>query len=320
MTSNQGVTGSTPVWGAITMKSYLFTLGCNDSLTKEVSGILNIEISKSEIIRFADGEAFAKTNTDVNGCDCYIIHSLASPVNDNLMDLLIFIDGLKRGGANKIVVVIPYVGYSRQDRAFKKGDPISGLLIHNLLEAVNVDEICCIDFHSPDLFAQYKIKKTNLSAAPILANYIKNNVDLLDICVVSPDFGGINRANEFASYFNGCPVVYAKKTRPSVNTVIIEQLCGDVKNKQCIIYDDMIDTGGTLIEIAKCLKENGAKKIIFAGTHGVFSSNSIDNLNKSEIEHFYITNSIEGEKIKKLRDCNVISVATLLADFLRDRF
>lgn len=306
------------------MKPLLFSLDCNENLSKEVSNILGLPLSKDNIIRFADGEVFAKSKEDAEGRDCYIIHSLSTPVNDRLMELLIFVDSLRRYGAKKIVVIIPYFGYSRQDRAFKKGDPVSGILIHNLLKAVKIDEICCVDFHSMKLYEQYDLKKTNLTAINLLAKKVKERIKEIheenNVCVISPDAGGLERAKLFASHFENSTFADVKKTRPSVNQVKLEEMHGDVDGKTCIIVDDLIDTGGTLIEVCEYVKEKGAKNIFIAATHGILSGNAIEKLNKLNINEIFLTNTIESNIIQNLNKCSVVSVASIIAEFLKPRF
>ena len=306
------------------MEPLFFTLGCNDHLAKELAEILHIEFSPDNVTHFADGETFARPNVDVDGRDCFIIHSISRPVNERLMDLLIFLDGLHNGGANHVSVIMPYFGYARQDRELQRGDPISGYLVIRLLQSVFVNEIACIDFHSQRLFNRFELDKTDLSAVDLLAQAVKK--DLLakgvseDICCISPDHGGKDRAIRFARSFPNSVTAYATKKRPEPNAAHIEELHGDVNGKHCIIVDDICDTGGTLSEVIKTIRKEGALSIYVAVTHGVFSGPAIERLNAANLDGIYVTNTVELlNRVNEINNVHIVSVAPILADLLKPR-
>lgn len=306
------------------MKPLLFTLGRNEELAHEVASKLGVDLSDAIITHFEDGESFARPNVDVEGKECIIIHSVARPVNKRLMELLIFLDALHNGGAKHLTVVVPYFGYSRQDRQLVKGDPITGHLVVRLLQAAYADEIVCIDYHSKPLFNKLNIKKTDLTAIPLLASAIKEELKKQgiceDICCISPDKGGIERAKLFAQEFETSTFAHGIKVRDEANHSRLIGFEGDVKGKHCIIVDDICDTAGTLINAIKKVKDDGAKSVYVAVTHGVFSGTAIERLNEVDIDGFFVTNSIENEEFNILKNIKKVSNANIIVNLLKGNF
>lgn len=298
----------------------LFSLGSNPALSTEVSTALGIPLSPVKVNHFADGEAFVKPLCEVAGRECYIIHSTFNPVSERLMELLVCADALKRAGATKLIAIMPYFGYARQDRIVTPGDPISGLLVANMIHLSGIDEIVCVDFHSLKLFEQFPFPHSNLSAMALLAKkvedaFVANSIKTSDVCVVSPDHGGVKRAMAFASLFYGSSFAYAEKSRPEPNKACVQAIQGIVKDKRCLIIDDMIDTAGTLCEVSKALYASGAKSVWAAATHGVLSGKAMDNIAAAKLEKMFLTNTIEaphevGESV---------SIAPLLESYLRSK-
>jgi ribose-phosphate pyrophosphokinase len=296
----------------------LFTLGSNPSLSKKVSALLDLPLSPTRIFHFDDGEVFAKPLCSVNGRDCLILHSTFRPVSERLMDLFVFIDALKNAKANHITVIMPYYGYSRQDRIVEEGDPITGLLVAKMLKAAGVDEFVTVDFHSLSLLSRFPFPHTNLSAIQLFAKRFgeelsQRQIPFSEVTVVSPDKGGLRRAQIFSSYFAGSAFAYADKTRPSPNKAVVEAINGGVAGRLCIVVDDMIDTAGTLSEVVKALLSSGAKEVWVAATHGIFSGKAVDIIPRSGVKMLLISDTIElpsslGE---------TISVAPIIAEFLK---
>jgi ribose-phosphate pyrophosphokinase len=299
----------------------LFTLGANPNVAREVSLLLNLNLAPNKVTHFADGETFAKPLCNVTGQDCIIIHSTFNPVSARLMDLLVFVDALKNANAKSITAVIPYFGYARQDRIIDPGDPISGLLVAKILATAGVNEIVVVDFHSLKLLAQFPEDHVNLTASPIFAQRFLHDLDeeripTSSVCVVSPDHGGLGRAQNFAGNFEGSCFAYAIKNRPQPNKAVIEKVDGDYQGKLCLIIDDIIDTAGTLSEVAKFLLANGAKEVWVAATHGIFSGRAGDLIKESGIKKTYISNTIESNQER----AEILSVAPVIADYLRSKY
>ena len=299
----------------------LFTLGANPTVSHEVSTLLNLPLAPNKVTHFADGETFAKPLCPVTNRHCIIIHSTFNPVSARLMDLLVFVDALKNADAASITAIIPYFGYARQDRIIEEGDPISGLLVGKILQTAGVDRIVVMDFHSMKLLDRFPEEHINLSAAPIFAHRFLEDLDEAkimanNVCVVSPDHGGLTRAQNFAANFEGAGFAYAIKNRPQPNRAVIEGIEGDFKGKLCLIIDDIIDTAGTLSEVAKFLLANGAKEVWVAATHGIFSGRAVELIKEANIKKVYIANTIESNQER----AEILSIAPIIADYIRANY
>ncbi len=285
----------------------------NQPLLEKICAYVNVEQTHAEISRFADGEINLRIEETVRGHDVFLIESTSPPVNDHLMELLIMIDALKRASANTIAVVMPYYGYARQDRKARGRDPITAKLVANLLMTAGATRVLTVDLHSDQIQGFFDIPVDNLQAFPVFVDALKKN-EILDrdrTVIVAPDVGAVKRARKFAEKM-GFPIAILDKRRPKENVAEILHVIGDVDGMTSIMFDDMIDTGRTLIEGAKVLKEKGAKDVISCATHGVFSQDALENLQKSEIDHIYVTDSIaHGDLPEKIK---VVSIAPLLGE------
>lgn len=275
-----------------------------NSLPEMAAGIarnLNTYVGEAQLNRFSDGETAVSIGETVRGCDVFVIQSTQTPVNDNLMELLIMIDAFKRASAGRINAVIPYYGYARQDRKVKARDPITAKLVANLLTSAGADRVITLDVHSPQIQGYFDIPMDNMRGGPILANYFidRGFRNAEDVILVAPDLGSVSRTREFAERL-GAPIAIIDKRRPRPNVSEIMNIIGDVSNKRCIMVDDMIDTGGTIVNAAKALKAHGAKEIYAAASHAVLSGNAPDRLQESEVTEviFLDTVRLGADKIK----------------------
>jgi len=276
---------------------------------------LHLELGKCDVNHFSDGEINVNIGETVRGYDVFLIQPTSSPVNDNLMELLIMIDAVKRASAGRINAVIPYYGYARQDRKTKAREPITAKLVADLLTAAGADRIVTMDLHAGQIQGYFNIPVDHLSAIPILANYFKNIVDK-DTVIVSPDLGGVTRARSFANIYN-LPIAIIEKRRPKANESEVMNVIGDIQGKNVILVDDIIDTAGTIAKAASVLKSFGAKKVYACATHGVLSGPAIERINNSELEKFVITDSIPLSTEKRISKIDVVSVGPLIAKALK---
>jgi len=289
----------------------IFAGNSNVKLAKAIAKGLNTSISDSYVGKFSDGECKIDINTSVRGDDIYIIQSTSPPVNDNLMELLIMIDALKRASAGRITAVIPYFGYARQDRKSKARDPISAKLVANLLTKAGANRIVTMDLHVPQLEGFFDIPVDHLQGVPILAEYFMKNLKKKgEYVVVSPDIGSVGRSRSFAKRINA-PIAIIDKRRTKANHSEILNIVGDVKNKTAILVDDLIDTAGTLINAAKELKVLGAKDVIACCTHGVLSGKALKNIEQSDISKLYCLDTIQFKSKKETNKIEVLSVADI---------
>lgn len=295
----------------------ILTGNANRPLVKAVCKELGVDILDCDVTHFSDGEINVNIKETVRGRDVFIVQPTHNPVNDNLMELLIMIDACKRASAGRINAVIPYYGYARQDRKTKAREPITAKLVANIIEKAGADRAVLMDLHAGQIQGYFDIPVDHLSAIKHLAAYFKK-LDLKDICVVSPDLGGVTRARNFANELNA-PIAIIEKRRPKANVSEVMNVIGDIKGKNCILVDDIIDTAGTICNAVKHLIEQGeAKSVYGCATHGVLSGPAIERLLNSDIKEFVITDTILlnmneaiSEKIK------VVSVADLIASAIK---
>ena len=294
----------------------LFAGNSNPELAREISSILAIPLGKAKAAKFSDGEINVTVGETVRGSDCYIIQSTCDPVNDNLMELLIMIDAMKRASAGRINAVIPFFGYARQDRKAKARDSISAKLVANLLESAGADRVITMDLHAMQIQGFFDIPVDHLQGRPVLAEYYtEKKAD--DIVIVSPDHGGVVRARYMAEMLE-CPIAIVDKRRPAPNQSEVMNVIGDVKDKNCIILDDMIDTAGSITNAASAIKKLGAKNVYVAVTHGVLSGPAIERLENSVIEEVIILNTIPlTDEKKKSTKIKTLSVAPIFAESIR---
>ena len=296
----------------------IFTGNSHPELAKEIAKILEVELGDSKVGTFSDGEISVDINETVRGADVFIVQSTSSPVNNNLMELLIMIDAFKRASAGRITAVIPYYGYARQDRKAKSRDPITAKLVADLLQAAGADRVLTMDLHASQIQGYFNIPVDHLVGSPILSKYFveKGLADQDDVVVVSPDLGSVTRARKFADRLHA-PIAIIDKRRPKANVSEIMNIIGDVEGKKCILIDDMIDTAGTISNAANALKDLGAKNVYACCTHGVLSGPAFERINNSAIEELVMLNTIklpEGVDKEKFKS---ISVAPLFAEAIK---
>ncbi len=293
----------------------VFTGNANPELAREVSELLDVQLGKCTVTRFSDGESHVEILENVRGKDVFVIQPTCAPTNDNLMELLIMVDALYRASSGRITAVIPYYGYARQDRRVRsRRVPISAKLVADMLSTSRVDRILTIDLHSDQIQGFFDLPVDNIYASAVLLRDIKEkNYD--NLVIVSPDVGGVVRARAMTKSLNDPGLAIIDKRRPEPNVSAVMHIIGDVKDKTCVLIDDLVDTAGTLCHAATALKEHGATRVIAYATHPVFSGPAIDNINQSELDEVVITNSIPlSDKAKKCAKIRQLSVADILAD------
>ena len=293
-------------------------LACNSNLalSEEISATLNIPLTKASIKKFSDEEIFVEVNENVRGQDVYVIQSTSKPANDNLVELLVCIDALKRASAKQITAVIPYFGYARQDRKPGPRTPISAKLVANLITKSGADRVLTIDLHAGQIQGFFDIPVDNLYAAPILLEDIKKNYDLDRTVVISPDVGGVVRARYIANRLNiGLAIV--DKRREAANISEVLNIIGDVKEKNCILIDDIVDTAGTLTNAGEALLKVGAKTVSAYVSHGVLSGNALEKIKKSVLTELVTTNTISSLLSEDKNKIRRLSVAPLIAEAVK---
>ena len=293
-------------------KIRLFTGNAHPELAKEIAEAMGVPLGKSNVNKFSDGEISVNLWESVRGADVYLIQPTCNPVNDNLMELLIMIDAVKRASAGRINAVIPYYGYARQDRKAKARDPISAKLVANLIQAAGADRVITMDLHANQIQGYFDIPVDHLVGMPLLAEYFKSK-NLDNLCVVSPDHGSVARARSMAERLD-CPIAIVDKRRPEPNKSEIMNIIGDIKDKNCIIIDDMIDTAGTITNAANAIKEMGARAVYAGATHAVLSGPAVERLDKSAISELVLLNTHPLPPEKRLDKMSFISVAPLIAE------
>jgi ribose-phosphate pyrophosphokinase len=293
-------------------KLKIFSGNANMRLAEEIAEYLGVSVGESKVIRFSDGEIYAQINESVRGADVFVVQPTCYPVNENIMELLIVIDALKRASARRITAVVPYYGYARQDRKAKPRAPITAKLLANLVTASGAMRVITMDLHAGQIQAFFDIPVDHLPGVPILAEYFLNK-NLKDIIVVSPDLGGVPRSREMADRI-GASIAIIDKRRPEPNVSEIMNIIGNVSGKTIIMIDDIIDTAGTITQGAVALLENGANEVYVCCTHGVLSGPAIERLQKSPIKEVIITNTIPLPENKVIDKIKVLSVAPLIGE------
>ena len=293
----------------------IFTANANPRVAAEIAQQLGLPLGQSEVVTFSDGEISVSIKESVRGSDVFVVQSLSSPVNDNLMELLIMIDAFKRASAGRITAVIPYLGYARQDRKAKARDPISAKLVADLITVAGADRVLSMDLHCPQIQGFFNIPVDHLLGVPLLAPYfVEKFKDEKENCmVVSPDLGSVTRARNFAQRFDA-PLAIVDKRRQKANVCEVMNIIGDVKDKKVILVDDMIDTAGTLCNAAKAIIEiGGATEVYACATHGVLSGPAIERIQNSVIKELVILDTIALPEEKKIDKIKVLPVAPVFA-------
>lgn len=299
-------------------KIKVFSGNSNIPLASKICATLGVPLGEARVRRFSDGEVMVEICENVRGRDVYIIQSTCAPTNDNLMELLVMTDAMKRASAATITAVIPYYGYARQDRKAAPRTPITAKLVADLITTAGIDRVVTVDLHAGQIQGFFNIPVDNLYAAPVILNYLKNRFAGEQVVMVTPDAGGTERARAFAKRLE-CSLAVIDKRRTGPNVAEVMHLIGDVRDKTAIILDDMIDTAGTLTQAAKALKDNGAKAIYACATHGVLSGPAIERINNSDIAEVVVTDTIaqEGRLGGESSKITTLSVAELLAEAIR---
>jgi len=290
----------------------IFTGNANRNLSTQIAAHLGVELGEAKVKRFKDGEIGVEIAESVRGADVYVVQPTCAPSNDNLMELLILIDALRRASAARITAVVPYYGYARQERKARAREPITAKLIANLITTAGADRLVAMDLHAPAIQGFFDIPVDHLPGAPILADYFIQK-KLENMCVVSPDIGGVTRARNFSELL-GASLAIVDKRRPAPNVAKIMNVIGELDGKVAILIDDIIDTGGTITKAAAELKAKGAVAVYACATHAVFSGSAIQNLEESEIEEVVVTNSIPLTEEQIRPKIRVRSIAPLLGD------
>ncbi|MEW5764597.1 MAG: ribose-phosphate diphosphokinase [Acidobacteriota bacterium] len=294
-------------------KTVVFSGRGNPKLADRIADYLGIHLGNIKLTDFSDGENYCQILENVRGRDVFVIQPTCQPVNDNLMELLLIMDALKRASVQRVNAVIPYYGYARQDRKDKPRVPITSRMVADLLEAVGMDRLICVDVHAAQIQGFFNVPVDHLFAAPVLIAHIAK-MGLPDLTVVSPDAGGVERARAYAKRL-GTQLAIVDKRREVANVAEVMNVIGDVKGKSCFIVDDIIDTAGTLCETVKALMGKGARAVYAACTHPVLSGPAVDRLNASEITRVLVTDTIPiGDKIVRCPKIEVLSVAPLLGE------
>lgn len=293
----------------------IFACNSNKPLAEKIAQQLGLPLSKCDVGTFSDGEIAISIGETVRGSDVFIIQSTCTPVNNNLMELLIMIDAMKRASAGRITAVIPYFGYARQDRKSKSRDPISAKLVADLIEAAGADRVLTMDLHAAQIQGFFDVPLDHMEGMPILSQYLERK-NLSDLVIVSPDLGSVNRARKLANRLD-VPIAIIDKRRPKPNVSEIMNIIGDIKDKNLVIIDDIIDTAGTLCNAANALKERGAKSVRACATHGILSGPAVDRIRDSALEELVILDTIPLAPEKKLDKIKVETVAPLFAQAIQ---
>jgi ribose-phosphate pyrophosphokinase len=301
----------------VLFNTMLFTGNANRVLAEEITAHLGVDLGKATVGRFSDGEVTVEVHQNVRARDVFVVQSTCAPTNDNLMELLIMVDALKRASARRITAVIPYFGYARQDRRPRSTRvPISAKVVANLLETVGIERVLTMDLHADQIQGFFDIPVDNIYASPVLLADLKSK-DYRDLIVVSPDVGGVVRARALAKQL-GCDLAIIDKRRSAANVAEVMHVIGEIEGRNCVIMDDMIDTAGTLVKAADVLKERGAQSVYAYCTHAVFSGPAIERIATSALDEVVITNTIPlSGGAKACRKIRQLSVAFLFAETIR---
>ena len=295
----------------------LLTGNSNKILSKNIAKYLKTKLVNSSIRKFADGEIYIEINENIRGNSIFIIQSISSPANDNLMELLLCIDALKRSSAKNITAVIPYFGYARQDRKVVPRTSISAKLVSNLITKAGADRVVTVDLHAGQIQGFFDIPVDNLFSTPIFARHVRKRIKSKKIICVAPDVGGTERARALGKLLNvGLAIVDKRRPKPGQSQVM--NVIGDVKNQTCVIVDDIIDSGGTIVNAAKALKQRGAKEVYVYITHGVLSGEAVKKIKNSVIKNLVITDTIDNsQKTRNVKNIEVLPISSLMGEAIK---
>ena len=294
----------------------IFTGHANPELAEKIASYLEVPIGRSKVSQFSDGEVFAEVRENVRGVDCYVVQPTCAPVNDNLMQLLVLIDTLKRASAGSITAVMPYYGYARQDRKVAARTPITAKLVADIITAAGASRVVSMDLHAGQIQGFFNVPFDHLYAMPVFLDYLRPQLQPGSVCV-SPDAGGVERARAYAKRL-GSELAIIDKRRQAANVSEVMNIVGAVEGRDCVIIDDMVDTAGTLTNAAKALTERGARRVYAAATHGVLSGPAIERIQNSVLEEGVLTDTIPlPEAAKGVEKFKVLSVARLLGEAIK---
>lgn len=297
----------------------LFAGNATPELAKRIAERLYISLGDATVGRFSDGEIQVQINENVRGGDIFIVQSTCAPTNDNLMELIVMVDALRRASAGRITAVIPYFGYARQDRRVRSARvPITAKVVADFLSSVGVDRVLTCDLHAEQIQGFFDVPVDNVFGSPVLLDDIVKKTDLVNPIVVSPDIGGVVRARAIAKLLNDSDMAIIDKRRPKANVAQVMHIIGDVAGRDCILVDDMIDTGGTLVKAAEALKERGARRVFAYATHAVFSGTAAKNLANDALDEVVVTDTIPlSAEIRALNKVRVLTLSGMLAEAIR---
>ena len=293
----------------------VFAANSHPELAEEIASIMGKPLGDLKVTKFSDGEIAVNLGETVRGVDCFVIQSTCDPVNDNLMELLITIDAMKRASAGRISAVMPYYGYARQDRKAKARDPITAKLVADMLVAAGADRVVTMDLHAAQIQGYFTIPVDHMVGMPLIIDYYKKK-NIEDLVIVSPDHGSVPRARNMAEPLN-CPIAIVDKRRPEPNKSEIMNIIGNIEGKNCVLIDDMIDTAGTITNAANALKDMGAKSVQAAATHPVLSGPAIERIQDSAIEELVLLNTMPIPEEKIIDKMKILSVGPLFAEALK---
>ena len=296
----------------------IFTGNANLELASKVAGKLHIPLGNADVGKFSDGEVAVEINENVRGKDVFVLQSTCAPTNDNLMELIVMIDSLRRASATRITAVVPYFGYSRQDRRVRSSRvPISAKVVADMMVSVGVDRVLTVDLHAEQIQGFFACPVDNIYGSPVLNDDIVR-CDYDNLMVVSPDIGGVVRARAIAKQLNDADLAIIDKRRPQANEAQVMNIIGDVSDRTCLLVDDMVDTAGTLCKAAEALKNSGAQRVVAYCTHAVLSGNALENINNSTLDQLVVTDTIPlGDAALECSRIRQLTIANLLAESMR---
>ena len=300
----------------------VFSGRAHPTLANEVVELLDCELVPQSAYEFANGEIYVRYEESVRGCDAFVIQSHTSPINEWIMEHLLMVDALKRASAKRITVVMPFYGYARQDKKHRGREPISARLVADLFKTAGADRLITVDLHADQIQGFFDGPVDHLMALPILSDYVREKYGDQELAVVSPDAGRIKVAERWSARLGGAPLAFIHKSRRTdvANEVVANRVVGDVKGKICVLTDDMIDTGGTIVKAAETLFAAGAADVIVTATHGVLSGEAVDRLKNSQISEVIVTNTLPIEPERQFDKLTVLSIAPLLARAIKEVF
>jgi ribose-phosphate pyrophosphokinase len=300
----------------------LFSGRAHPELAREVAELLEVDLVPTTSYNFANGETYVRFEESVRGCDAFVIQSHSTPINEWIMEQLIMTDALKRASAKRITMVTPFYGYARQDKKHRGREPISARLMADLFHTAGADRLMAVDLHTAQTQGFFDGPVDHLLALPVLSSYIETRVDTSQLTVVAPDSGRVRVAEQWADRLGGCPLAFIHKTRDVnvPNSVVANRVVGEVEGRTCIVVDDMIDTGGTVVKAADALLDAGASDVIVAATHGVLSDPAVDRLKNARIREVVVTNTLPIPQERRFDALTVLSIAPLIARAIREVF